>query len=54
MPAFSGEDVMMGQFWEISTANLDREWTRMYANRRVRWVEDTRGDVLGSRLLAIR
>ena len=33
MPAFCGEDVMMRQFWEISTANVreseNREWIRL-------------------------
>src|SRR5580700_2032480 len=29
MPAFCGEDVIMGQIREISTANFDREWTRL-------------------------
>ena len=29
MPAFRGEDVMMRQFWEISTNNSNRECTRI-------------------------
>jgi len=50
MPALSREDVIMGQFLKISTANAheywtrmdtNREWTRMDANRRGRWVEAT-------------
>src|ERR1700751_3775344 len=33
MPASSGEDVMMGQFWEISTTNVHEYEPRMDANR---------------------
>ena len=34
MPAFSGEDVIMGQFWEISTANAHEFQPRMDTNAR--------------------
>src|ERR1700747_1976684 len=44
MPAFCGEDVMMGQFWEISTAN-----SQCGRELETSWGDAARGDVRGSR-----
>jgi hypothetical protein len=51
MPAFCGEDVMMRQFWEISTAKCNREWTRIYAKGGGRWVESRQETFAGAACL---
>ena len=42
MPALSREDVIMGQFLKISTANAHEYWTRMDTNRE--WTRIGEGD----------